>query len=178
MESVDLRLEGLKKLSPRVFQDERGCFFETYRQPLYEACGVKIPFVQDNTSFSKKGTIRGLHFQSGKGQAKLVSCLLGAIWDVAVDIRPDSPTFGKWESVLLDDVGRNQIFIPEGFAHGFCVLSDVALVHYKVSSIYDPKAESSIRWDDPDLAVCWPVSHPELSLRDQRSPFFREVFCL
>ena len=163
-------------MSPRIFSDERGCFFENYRKPLYEANGIVSSFVQDNTSLSKKGTIRGLHFQSGKGQAKLVSCILGKIWDVAVDIRLDSPTFGQWEFIELDDVHRRQIFIPEGFAHGFCVLSDQALVHYKVSTPYDAAAESAIRWNDPNLNICWPCSEPNLSPRDQLSPFFREVF--
>jgi dTDP-4-dehydrorhamnose 3,5-epimerase len=122
------------------------------------------------------GTIRGLHYQSHPGQAKLVSCIQGKIWDVAVDIRIDSPTFGQWEAVVLDDQDRHQLFIPVGFAHGFCVLSQEALVQYKVSSIYDAKAERSIRWNDPVIGIDWPVQNPILSERDATSPFFKEVF--
>ena len=176
MQVKSLRLSGLKKIYLKIFQDARGFFFENYRKPLYEELGIASVFMQDNVSFSKKDTIRGLHFQSDPGQAKLISCLSGAIWDVAVDIRPGSPTFGQWEAVVLDDVLREQIFIPEGFAHGFCVLSDTAFVQYKVSSIYNPNTECSIRWNDPGLKIDWPVENPELSVRDQTSPFFSEVF--
>jgi dTDP-4-dehydrorhamnose 3,5-epimerase len=163
-------LAGLKLIIPRLFTDERGFFFESFKQSDFD-----ISFVQDNTSYSKKGVVRGLHFQSHPGQAKLVSCIHGKIWDVAVDIRPDSPTFGQWEAVELDDQNRHQFYIPVGFAHGFCVLSDTALVQYKVSSYYDPATECSIRWNDPDLNIQWPVENPILSLRDQKCPFFKEV---
>ncbi|MES2274115.1 MAG: dTDP-4-dehydrorhamnose 3,5-epimerase [Chlamydiota bacterium] len=176
MEIVDLCLGGLKLIAPQVFQDERGFFFESYRQIAYAAVGMEILFVQDNVSFSKQGTIRALHFQSSPGQAKLVSCIQGKIWDVAVDIRKGSPTFGKWEAVELDDQTHRQLFIPLGFAHGFCVLSETARVQYKVSSFYDPKTERSIRWNDPDFQIAWPISNPILSPRDQISPFAREVF--
>ena len=154
MEVVDLRLPGLKLLKPRIFPDERGYFLESYRQPLYEQHGLP-QFVQDNVSFSRRHVVRALHFQSSPGQAKLVRCEQGMIFDVAVDVRPDSATFGCWESVLLDGLAHWQLFIPAGFAHGFCVLSDQALVHYKVSSVYDPNTERSIRWNDPDLAIQW-----------------------
>ncbi|MBS0624464.1 MAG: dTDP-4-dehydrorhamnose 3,5-epimerase [Verrucomicrobia bacterium] len=169
-----LKLDGLKLIEPRIFGDERGFFLETYRQPLYVDAGIDVAFVQDNMSFSKKGTIRGLHFQTG--QAKLVSVLNGKIWDVAVDIRPDSPTFGQWEAVELDDQKRRQFFVPAGFAHGFCILSETALIQYKVNTIYDPKAEGSIRWNDPFLNIPWPFQEPILSQRDQQSPFFQEVY--
>jgi dTDP-4-dehydrorhamnose 3,5-epimerase len=175
MQVADLRLKGLKCITPRIFQDERGFFFECYRQPLYAAHGISEPFVQDSASFSKKGTIRALHFQSHPGQAKLVSCISGTVWDVAVDIRPDSPTFGQWEAAELDDIHHRQMFIPAGFAHGYCVLSPTALVHYKVSTVYDPKTECAIRWNDPDLAIRWPEVEPILSPRDQTSPFFRDI---
>lgn len=175
MQVVDLRLQGLKQIIPRVFQDARGFFFESYRRAAYFEQGIQTVFVQDNSSFSRKGTIRGLHFQSCPGQAKLVSCVSGKIWDVAVDIRKGSATFGQWEAVELDDALHSQLFIPEGFAHGFCVLSDTAQVHYKVSTVYDPKTECSIRWNDPDLAIYWPVDSPVLSERDSASPFFKEV---
>lgn len=176
MEAVDLELSGLKLLSPKIFGDERGYFFESYRQPLYSEAGIVELFVQDNISFSKRGAVRGLHYQEKPGQAKLVSCLQGTIWDVAVDIRPGSETFGKWAAVELDDVHCRQLYVPIGFAHGFCVLSETAKVCYKVSSLYDPKTEKAIRWNDPDLKVAWPVENPILSARDQMSPFFKEVF--
>lgn len=173
---TDLSLKGLKKLTPRIFRDERGFFLESYRQPIYQASGIDVPFVQDNLSFSQYGTIRALHFQSAPGQAKLVTCLDGRIWDVAVDIRPDSPTFGRWEGVFLDSEKREQLFIPVGFAHGFCVLSPTALVQYKVSAVYDPATECSIRWNDPTIAIVWPIDQPVLSARDQTCPLFKEIF--
>lgn len=176
MRTIDLRLLGLKLICPKIWDDSRGFFFESYKKPLYSSSGIDTEFVQDNISFSKKGTIRGLHYQLNPGQAKLVSCLQGEIWDVAVDLRPDSATFGQWEAVLLDDKERRQLFIPVGFAHGFCVLSNEALVQYKVSSIYDPALERSLRWNDPTLAVAWPAQNPVLSSRDEASPFFEEVF--
>ena len=165
-----MKLVGLQLITPRLFHDERGYFFESCRQSDFG-----FPLVQDNVSFSRRGTIRGLHFQSDPGQAKLVSCLQGTIWDVAVDIRPDSPTFMQWEAVELDGQSHKQLFIPVGFAHGFCVLSDTAQVYYKVSSPYNPTTERSIRWNDPELNILWPVQHPILSLKDQTSPFFSEV---
>lgn len=175
MQTKLLCLPGLKLISPRVFQDERGFFFESYREERYLKEGIG-PFVQDNISHSYKNTIRALHFQSYPGQAKLVSCLEGEIWDVAVDIRPDSSTFLQWTAVLLNDQNHQQLYIPVGFAHGFCVLSEVARVHYKVSAPYDPNTEKTIRWNDPEIAIAWPVSHPILSERDHSSPMFKEVF--
>jgi dTDP-4-dehydrorhamnose 3,5-epimerase len=172
MQVADLPIAGLKLIRPHVFKDARGFFFESYRKPLYPW----VDFVQDNMSVSCKNTIRGLHFQSSPGQAKLVSCLQGAIWDVVVDIRPDSPTFGQYEALEINDKTREQLFIPVGFAHGFCVLSETAWVHYKVSHIYDPKTECSIRWNDPDLAIEWRVMDPLVSERDAKAPFFKEVF--
>lgn len=174
MQLTHLRLAGLKLIKPRIFFDERGFFFESYREDLYREHGIG-PFVQDNASFSKGRAIRALHFQSHPGQDKLVSCLQGQIWDVAVDIRPDSSTFMQWEAVVLDSENHHQFYIPKGFAHGFCVLSETARVHYKVSAPYDPKIEHSIRWNDPDLKIAWPVPNPILSLRDQNSPFFKEI---
>lgn len=174
MHLIDMKLAGLKLIAPRLFHDERGFFFESYRQDSYLLHEID-PFLQENISCSCKGTIRALHFQSNPGQAKLVTCLQGEIWDVAVDLRIDSPTFMHWEAVVLDDQTRKQFYIPKGFAHGFCVLSEAALVHYKVSSVYDPKTECSIRWNDPDLNIGWPIKEPILSPRDQISPFFKEV---
>ena len=176
MQITSLYLQGLKKIEPRLFRDERGFFFESYRAPLYQEHGIDVPFVQDTISFSTQNTIRALHFQSDPGQAKLVSCIEGSIWDVAVDIRPNSPTFGQWEAVELNSNQCAQLFIPVGFAHGYCVLSETAKVLYKVSSIYNPQQERSLRWNDPDLGIAWPAQTPILSERDQTSPFFKELF--
>jgi len=176
MDVADLPLVGLKTITPRLFRDERGSFFESYQTLSFSLLGIDVPFVQDNLSSSKKNTIRGLHYQSHPGQAKLITCLQGKIWDVALDIRLHSPTFGKWYAQELDDETHHQLFIPVGFAHGFCVLSDTALVHYKTSAVYDPSTECSIRWDDPDLKIEWPIQNPVLSKRDQSSPSFHEVF--
>ncbi|PIS02225.1 MAG: dTDP-4-dehydrorhamnose 3,5-epimerase [Chlamydiae bacterium CG10_big_fil_rev_8_21_14_0_10_42_34] len=173
MQVRDLKLSGLKVITPRLFQDERGFFFESYSEKLYLKLGVS--FVQDNVSFSRQGTIRALHFQSDPGQDKLISCLSGKIWDVAVDIRPHSPTYMQWEAIFLDDQTHDQFFIPKGFAHGFCVLSPSALVQYKVSNPYNPNTERSIRWNDPSFKIAWPVTNPILSMRDQISPFYEEI---
>ena len=172
MEVIDLELAGLKLIRPKVFGDERGFFLETYSALRYAAVGIDVTFVQDNRSRSAKDTLRGLHYQSSPGQAKLVQVVLGRIWDVAVDIRPTSPTFGRWLGVELDAEKCEQLFVPVGFAHGFCVLSDAAEVEYKVSSPYDGKAECSISYADPDLAVAWPVKTPLLSERDKTAESF------
>ncbi len=178
MQVIELKLQGLKLIIPRLFQDERGFFFESYQQSRYQDHGIDLPFVQDNASFSLYKTVRGLHFQSHPGQAKLVTCVQGKIWDVVVDIRPQSATFMQWEAVELDDQTHKQLYVPIGFAHGFCVLSPTARVHYKVSSPYHPKTECSIRWNDPDFKIDWPIKDPILSPRDQISPFFKEVDCV
>lgn len=175
MKCHSLSIEGLYVIEPVVFADDRGCFFESYSQALYKKNGIEVSFVQDNIAVSQEGVIRALHYQSTPGQAKLVSCLQGKIWDVAVDIRPNSPTFGKWVGLELDDQKHQQLFIPVGFAHGYCVLSKTAKVQYKVSSPYNPQTECSIRWNDPELQIKWPIESPVLSIRDQRSPFFQEV---
>jgi len=172
MEITELRLSGTKLIQPQVFGDERGFFLETYSAPRYAAAGINVSFVQDNHSRSVRGTLRGLHYQSEPGQAKLVRCASGRIWDVVVDIRPDSPTFGQWEGVELDDQARKQLFVPVGFAHGFCVLSEFAEVQYKVSAPYDAKTECSISYNDPELAVAWPIAKPLLSARDQQAESF------
>lgn len=174
MEATQLRLKGLLLIKPKVFQDHRGFFLETFQQSTYEALGIHCPFVQDNHSFSKKGCIRGMHFQSIPGQAKLIRAGVGTIFDVAVDIRPDSPTYGEWEGVILDDQAHHQLFIPVGFAHGFCVMSPEAHVLYKVSAPYDPNHEKGFRWDDPTVNIDWPVENPIVSDRDQQAPFFKD----
>jgi dTDP-4-dehydrorhamnose 3,5-epimerase len=170
-----LPLEGLVAITPRVFADGRGFFLESYRSSAYAAAGIDVTFVQDNHSRSVKGTLRGLHFQRTPGQAKLVRVVTGRIWDVAVDIRPASPTFGKWFGMELDAEQHKQLFVPVGFAHGFCVLSDVADVLYKVSSPYDAATEDGFAWNDPDVGVAWPIADPILSKRDADARPLREV---
>jgi dTDP-4-dehydrorhamnose 3,5-epimerase len=160
-------LDGLIVIEPKVFRDERGFFLEPYNAPRYKAAGIDADFVQDNHSVSTYGVLRGLHFQTKPGQAKLLRCTRGKIWDVAVDIRVDSKTFGKWWAVELDDQSHRQLFIPIGFAHGFCVLSETAETLYKCSSVYDPTYETGIAWNDPEIAVPWPVSNPIISARDE-----------
>lgn len=167
-------LSGLVIVHPKVFEDGRGFFMESWSQPLFAELGIKTVFLQDNHSRSSKGTVRGLHFQSSPGQAKLVRCVRGAVWDVAVDLRPDSATFGKWHAVQLDEDNKNMLYIPLGFAHGFCVLSESADFVYKVSSVYNPATECGIAWDDPVLNVSWPTTTPLLSTRDQHNPSFTE----
>jgi len=176
MQTTDLPLSGLKLITPKVFSDARGYFYESYKQPLFATIGISSSFVQDNLSYSCRHTLRGMHFQSAPGQDKLIQILQGEIFDVALDIRPDSPTFGKWHGLILNANNPQLLFIPKGFAHGYCVLSDFALFHYKVSSLYDPATECSFRWDDPALAIAWPIKNPLLSERDQKSPFFTDLF--
>lgn len=174
MQVQDLSLPGLKLIKPRVFRDPRGFFLENYHEPRFRAAGIDCVFVQDNHSRSVKDTVRGLHYQSSPGQAKLLRVTSGRIFDVAVDIRPDSPTYGKWEGAFLDAEEHAQLFIPIGFAHGFCVMSDTADVHYKVTSVYDPATECSIRWNDPEIGVKWPTASPLLSARDEQAESFRD----
>ena len=168
-------LDGLVLLEPPVHGDERGFLLESFSAAAWAEAGVGVEFVQDNHSRSSAGILRGLHFQTTPGQAKLVRCVRGRIWDVAVDLRRGSRTYGKWEGYELDDVSHRQLFVPVGFAHGFCVLSDVADVHYKVSSYYDAETESGIAWDDPEVGVEWPVAEPRVSDRDRASPRLAEV---
>jgi len=175
MEVKELSLQGVKLIRPKIFCDDRGFFRETFRKPLYHQSGIDCDFVQDNHSFSKQGTIRGMHFQRSPGQAKLVTVMEGKIFDVFVDIRPESPTFGKWDGVYLDASLGEQIFIPVGYAHGFCVISEQAHVCYKVSNIYDPSEERNFRFDDPAVGISWPIEKPLLSDRDRKSPFLKEA---
>ena len=157
-------------ITPRVFKDARGFFFESYNQEAFRANGIGAAFVQDNHSRSVRGTLRGLHFQLPPfAQVKLVRCVRGGIWDVAVDIRAGSPTFGRWAGVELSAENFRQLYIPTGFAHGFCVLSDEAEVLYKTSAVYSQAHELGIAWNDPDLAIAWPEAEPLLSDRDRRA---------
>ena len=174
MQVVKLSLAGLIQIIPTVHRDERGFFSEAYQQQRYVNAGIACTFVQDNHSKSQHGTLRGMHFQSRPGQAKLIRVVVGRIFDVAVDIRIDSPTYGQWEGVYLDAETQNQLFVPVGFAHGFCVISDVAEVIYKVSSLYDAKTEYGFRWDDKDVGIKWPIDDPLVSQRDATAPTLAE----
>jgi dTDP-4-dehydrorhamnose 3,5-epimerase len=162
-------------IEPDAFPDKRGFFMETYHREKYERLGIRTHFVQDNLSYSVRGTLRGLHYQYPRGQAKLVQVMRGEIFDVVVDIRRGSPSFGKWTGLGLSDENKRQVFVPEGFAHGFCVLSETALVYYKCSDLYDPKSEGGILWCDSGIGIEWPISHPLLSEKDGASPFLSNV---
>ena len=174
MRRLETRLEDLVLIEPAVHGDSRGFFQETYRRAEFGELGVRDEFVQDNHSRSGRGVLRGMHFQPG--QAKLVRCARGAILDVVVDIRPGSSSFGRWEAVRLDDEEHHQLYVPDGFAHGFCVLSEVADVVYKVSTYYDPATEAGFRFDDPEVGIEWPRDlELETSARDREAPPLREL---
>jgi dTDP-4-dehydrorhamnose 3,5-epimerase len=172
---LETRIEGLVLIEPRVIADDRGFFFESFRANEYADLGVDTSFVQDNHSRSVRGTVRALHFQVEPGQAKLVRAARGAIWDVAVDLRRDSPTYGTYEAFELTDENARQIFVPVGFAHGFCVTSETADVVYKVSSYFDGATERGIAFDDPALGIEWPVGAPLVSDRDRTNPRLEEI---
>ena len=174
MKVTELSLHGLKLIEPTVFEDARGFLLESYNQRRYRGSGIDSLFVQENHSSSRRRVLRGIHYQSSPGQDKLVRVVRGRVFDVAVDLRPKSKTFGKWHGVYLDAERHQQLFVPLGFGHGFCVLSDRADVLYKLSSFYDPQAEQTIKWDDPDLAVDWPIADPLVSDRDNGGEPFAE----
>ncbi len=176
MRRLPTRLDGLVLLAPAAHGDERGFFIETWREDAWRAHGIPSGFVQDNHSRSRRGTVRGIHFQTHPGQGKLVRCARGAVLDVAVDLRRGSATFGEWESVELDDVAGHQLWIPVGFGHGFCVLSETADFVYKCTNYYDAATEAGIRFDDPDVGIEWPAGMELLfSERDARAPRLSEV---
>ena len=177
MRLLPVRLEGLALIEPVVHGDERGFFTESYRQEWNSQLGISDAFVQDNHSRSGRGVLRGLHFQLGAGVGKLVRCARGAILDVAVDIRRGSPTFGQWEAVELSELNMRLLWLPVGFAHGFCVLSETADVLYKQTGYYDAELDRAIAWNDPDIGVDWPLPVDELivSERDGAAPRLREV---
>ena len=162
-------------IEPSVFQDERGFFMETHQQRRYTEAGIESVFVQDNLSYSVRGTLRGLHYQVKHAQAKLIQVIEGTIFDVAVDIRRGSPSFGQWTSVHLSDENKRQLFLPEGFAHGFCVLSESAQVVYKCTDYYAAEDEGGVLWSDPTLAIAWPVSEPLLSEKDSQLPCLTDI---
>ena len=159
-------LDGLLLIEPRCFQDDRGFFLETYQSARYRAAGIADQFVQDNQSRSAKGVLRGLHFQVKRPQAQIVTVMRGRVFDVAVDLRLASPTFGQWFGVELSDTGLRQLYMAPSFAHGFCVLSDWADLHYKVSRFYDPHDEGGLLWNDPDVDIQWPIEAPQVAPRD------------
>jgi len=162
------KLKGCVIIEPRVFGDERGFFLETFQTVRYQQeAGIDLEFVQDNHSRSARGVLRGLHFQKTKPQGKLVRVVRGEVYDVAVDIRIGSPTFGEWEGVILSEDNKKQVWVPPGFAHGFVVLSDTADFEYKCTDYYDPSDEGSILWNDPNLDIPWPIANPTLSTKDQ-----------
>ena len=175
MERLETRLEGLILIEPVVHGDARGSFHETFRADRLAELGVQEQWVQDNQSRSARGVLRGMHFQVGLGQAKLVRCARGAVLDVVVDIRRESPTFGKWEAAQLDDERHLQLYVPVGFAHGFCVLSESADVLYKCSSYYDPESERAIAYDDPAVGIDWPALDLTVSERDRAAPRLAEI---
>jgi dTDP-4-dehydrorhamnose 3,5-epimerase len=170
-------IEGLYVIEPKVFGDERGYFMETYHYEDFKAAGLSMVFVQDNQSLSRKGVLRGLHFQKTHPQGKLVRAFAGSIYDVAVDLRRNSPTYGKYHGEILSEENRRMLYVPEGFAHGFLVLSDMAVFSYKCTDFYHPEDEDGILWNDPDIAIAWPISgdmEPGLSEKDTKHPTLRE----
>ena len=175
MRVLPTSLDGVLLLEPAVHGDDRGFFVETFRANVWGDLGIDVEFVQDNHSRSRRGTLRGMHFQTDPGQAKLVRCARGQILDVVVDLRRDSDTFGRWDGHELDDANLRQLWVPVGFAHGFCVLSEEADVVYKCSSYYDPATEAGIAYDDPDVGIAWPDLELLVSERDRSAPRLADV---
>ncbi|AOR24773.1 dTDP-4-dehydrorhamnose 3,5-epimerase [Clostridium taeniosporum] len=174
----ETKISGLYVIEPEVFKDERGYFMETYNKKPFLKAGLDMNFVQDNESKSTKGVLRGLHFQKEHSQGKLVRVIKGEVFDVAVDLRYGSPTFGKWESIILSETNKKQFYIPEGFAHGFLVLSDEAIFNYKCTDFYAPGDEGGIMWNDPDINIKWPLEKIEkliISEKDKVYPQFKDI---
>jgi len=175
VKASETRLEGVLLIEPTVHLDSRGRFFESFRKDKYLAMGIKDEFVQENQSLSSKNVLRGLHYRVDPEQAKLVRVVKGEVFDVVVDIRKDSPTFGNWQGFNLSDANGLQLYVPVGFAHGFCVLSDEAEFLYKVTQYYSAEKEKGIMWNDPDIGIDWPVSDPILSDKDQQNPLLKSL---
>ncbi|MGH2593764.1 MAG: dTDP-4-dehydrorhamnose 3,5-epimerase [Anaerolineae bacterium] len=175
MKVIESDLPDVLLIEPEVRGDARGYFMETWNVARYEQAGLSARFVQDNVSYSARGTLRGLHFQNPNAQGKLVYVLQGEVFDVAVDIRVGSPTFGRWTGITLSGDNKRQVYIPEGFAHGFCVTSEHALLAYKCTDFYNPEAEASVLWNDPDIGIDWPVRLPILSDRDKNAPRLKDM---
>ncbi len=172
---IDTELPGVYIIEPTVYEDSRGCFFETYHQQKFDALGIDAAFVQENQSLTRKGVLRGLHYQLPHQQAKLCRVVTGEVYDVAVDIRLGSRTFGRWIGVTLSATNRRQIFIPRGFAHGFIARSEVAEFIYKCDDFYHPEDEAGVLWSDPSLAISWGTNHPELAPRDAKYPMLANI---
>jgi dTDP-4-dehydrorhamnose 3,5-epimerase len=177
MQFMRTELEGVLIVEPEVFEDERGFFMESYHKPRFQAAGIDVEFVQDNHSRSGKGVLRGMHYQLRHPQGKLVRVIRGEALDVAVDLRRRSATFGRWLGCVLSEANRRQLYIPPGFAHGFCVLSDAAEVLYKCTDVYRPDDEHTLFWNDPALAIDWPISDPIISAKDQRGVLLAQAEC-
>ena len=181
MKVIQTNIPDVKIIEPNVFGDERGFFLETFQVDRYkELVGIDQSFVQDNHSHSSKGVLRGLHFQKTKPQGKLVRVVKGEVFDVAVDVRKDSPTYGKWEGIILSEENKRQLWIPPGFAHGFVVLSDIADFEYKCTDFYDPADEGCLKWNDPDIGIHWPLTDEELmdlqlSDKDKEATLFKDL---
>lgn len=175
MKIIETLLPGCVVIEPAVFGDDRGFFFETWNAERFDQHGLPNRFVQSNVSSSTKGVLRGLHYQWPRPQGKLVSVLEGEVYDVAVDIRQGSPTFGRWEAVMLSAENKKQFWIPEGFAHGFAVLSERAVFSYLCTEVYLKEFDAGFRWDDADIAVDWPISVPTLSAKDESTPFLKDI---
>ena len=171
----ETNLPGVLILEPKVFLDDRGYFLETWNSTRYEQVGITGPFVQDNISFSKKGILRGLHFQYPQSQGKLIQVLSGEVLDVIVDIRVDSPTYGQWIGEVLSESNHRQMYVPPGFAHGYCVTSEAALFSYKCTDFYNPATEHGIIWNDPDIGIEWPIEQPVLSPKDAVYPRLKDL---
>lgn len=175
MKIIKTKLKDCLIIQPKVFEDNRGFFLETFQAKRYaEEANINLPFVQDNYSRSRKGVLRGLHFQRTKPQGKLVRVIKGKAYDVAVDIRKNSPSYGKWESVILSDENKIQFWIPPGFAHGFLALTEVVDFEYKCTDYYDPSDEGSLLWNDPDLNIPWPINNPKISEKDSNGSFLKD----
>jgi len=175
MKVTETELPGVLLVEPRIFRDHRGFFFESWSAERYRQAGIPGPFVQDNVSRSSRGVLRGLHFQNPHPQGKLVTVLEGEVFDVAVDLRVGSPTFGKWAGYYLSAENGRQLYIPEGFAHGFVVTSEFAIFSYKCTEYYRPEADRSLRWNDPEIGIEWPVKEPVLSPKDATAPLLNEL---
>jgi dTDP-4-dehydrorhamnose 3,5-epimerase len=175
MKVTETELPGILLIEPKVFGDARGFFMETWSRSRYAEAGIPVDFVQDNISLSQRGVLRGLHFQKPNTQGKLVYVLQGEVFDVAVDIRVGSPHFGRWVGVTLSEDNKRQLYIPPGFAHGFCVTSEEVLFAYKCTDVYNPAAEGTVRWDDPDIGIAWPVNATQVSDKDRVGPLLRDL---
>ncbi|MDB9957993.1 dTDP-4-dehydrorhamnose 3,5-epimerase [Oceanospirillaceae bacterium] len=175
MNVIDTKLPGVLIIEPKVLGDNRGFFKETFQAERYLEMGIDLPFVQDNHSRSQKGVLRGLHFQRSRPQGKLVSCSLGCVYDVAVDVNPQSITFGQYVGVELSGDNHRQLWIAPGYAHGFCVLSDEADFQYKCTDLYFPEDEGGLIWNDPQVAIDWPIKSPVLSKKDQKLPTLEHI---